>query len=60
MRHAALDRPVQQGLTTQLRCSPITGNQAHHRCRDIAAGAVAADGEALAVDAEGPGLLRDP
>ena len=59
MRHAALDGRVQQGLTTQLWCSPITGNQAHHRC-EIAAGAVAADGEALAVDAEGCGLLRDP
>src|SRR5580700_6005268 len=59
MRHAAIDGRVQQGLITQLRRSPIAGDETHHR-GEIAAGAVAADGEALAVDAEGYGLPRDP
>ena len=47
-----------KALTTQLRCSPITDDETHDCC-EIAFGAVA-DGQALAVDAEGCGLLRDP
>ena len=54
-----IDRRIQEQLIAQRRRTAIAGEEARDR-REIAAGAVAADGKPIGVDAEGRSRLGDP